>query len=169
MNLRELNKKDYDIFELVFKEFEKYPFYEKWTKKEILEEFKYFLQNGKIFTCDEKGIINILPNYIKSKNLPSIPKSNLYISDVVVLEQYRKQGIGNSLFDFVMDYAKTKYDYIYLRTNLEGSMIEPLAVKRGFEVINNEFNNTFVEDVSFLRQSGEIEKDKRKYLGRLLK
>ena len=51
------------------------------------------------------------------------------------------------------------YD-IYMRTNLENSMSEGIAIKNGFEIIKGK-----VQNVSFKRTRPDMEEiDKRKYL-----
>lgn len=60
---------------------------------------------------------------------------------------------------FIIDEFGSNYD-IYMRTNLENSMSEGLALKHGFKVIENK-----IETVTFKRTRSDIpETDQRKYL-----
>ena len=157
---------DYEIFEDIFREFEKEPFFEKWSDIEVLEEFKEYLISGKIFCYDNNGLMNIQFNKRKNEALPYDDWGNfIYLSDVVVKEDSRNQGIGSNLFDYLIDYAKTEnYNSIYFRTNLIGSMSESLGEKRGFELVKSNSGKIITDKVSFLRQNGVVEADIRKYL-----
>lgn len=164
--IRLLGENDYRIFENIFREFEKAPFFERWSDKQILEAFRDFLTTGKIFCYDNKGLTNIQFGKKKNELLPYNSWGNfIYLSDVVVLENSRCKGIGSNMLDNLIEYATSEnFDNIYFRTNLTGSMLEPLGLKRGFEVIRDSNNQIITDEVPFLRQSGIVETDMRKYL-----
>ena len=163
-----LGENDYKLFESIFREFEKAPFFEKWTDKEILEEFRDFLVTGKIFCYDNVGLMNIQFNKKKNESLPYDTWGDfIYLSDIVVLENNRNRGIGSNMFDYLIDYAASdNFNSIYFRTNVVGSMSESLGMKRGFEIVTDSNNKMITDEVSFLRQNGKIETDTRKYLVR---
>ena len=168
--IKKLNEKDFDVFEYIFREFEKEPFFEKWTNQEVYDEFKEFINTGIMFTYDDKGLATFIPNKRKKEGLPYESwRSFIYLSDIVVVGEYRGQGIGSKLMDYSLEYFKSEYDYMYFRTNVVGSMSEGIAVKRGFEVINDNEGNLITDDVEFMRQNGKVEKDKRKYLVKRMK
>jgi len=161
-----LGENDYKIFENIFREFERAPFFEKWSDEEILEEFGEFLKEGKMFTYDNKGLMNIQFNKKKSNLLPYSDWGNfIYLSDIVVLEKYRGNGIASSMFDYLIAYAQNlNFNSIYFRTNLVGSMSESIGTKRGFRIVTNSNGGIITDEVSFLRQNGAIQSDTRKYL-----
>ena len=161
-----LGENDYKLFESIFREFEKAPFFEKWSDIEILEEFREFLITGKMFCYDNKGLMNIQFNKRKNETLPFDEWGNyIYLSDIVVLENARCRGIGSNMFDYLIDYANSEnYESIYFRTNLTGSMSESIGQKRGFVIVRDSSNKIITDEVSFLRQNGLVETDIRKYL-----
>ena len=164
--LKLLGEEDYRIFKLIYKEFEKKPFFELWTDTQILQTFRDILTTGQSFSYDEKGLMNIQFNSKRSEELPYDRWGNfIYLSDLVVLESARQEGIGSGLLDYLIEWANVEdYNTIYFRTNLEGSMSESLGTKRGFEVVTNNSGKIITTPVSFLRQNGKEETDIRKYL-----
>ena len=171
MDIKELKKDEYKIFYKLFKGFELAPFFEKWTDEEIEKTFEEFMQDGLVFGLKDKGIITILPEKRKSSILPYSEWGKFcYISDVMVDENSRRQGIGGSLLKFALDYMKKDgWDTSYFRTNYKGSLLEPVATKQGFKDVKDKQGNVITEEVGFLRQSGKVETDTRKYLVKELK
>ena len=162
-------------FEKVYKVFKEYPFYELWTKEKIAEEFEYLLENGDIFGYYDNGNIlginTIIYGALKEHPLV-FPNSErvLYVSDIAVINESRGKGIGSLLLRNTVELAleSNMYDYIYLRTNLTGSMSEGLSKKQGFEVMKNN-GNIITQDCYFERCNDEINPiDTRKFLVKTL-
>ena len=171
-NLKLLREKDYKLFKSIFSVFMRDPFFEKWTNAEMLEEFKDFLAYGKMFCYDNKGLMNIVPNRKKLETLPYDMWGNfLYLSDIAVLENARMQGIGSTMFDYLIEYGyENEFDVIYFRTNLEKSKSAGIGLKKGFTVVTDCNNNIITEAVSFPRVREDIsETDIRQYLVKKLK
>ena len=61
------------------------------------------------------------------------------------------------------------YEYIYLRTNLVGSMSEGLMIPYGFKNITDEEGNIIVEKCEFPRTIDISSVDERKFLIKKLK
>ena len=138
--IRELNKNDYNNFKEVFMVFEAEPFYEAWTEEDYQEEFLDFINNGKMY-----GIFII--------------EKAVYLSDIAVCRNARNKGYGTKLMEYIINEFGRDFD-IYMRTNLDGSMSEGIAVRNGFKVISGK-----IQEVSFKRtKKGIPEVDKRKYL-----
>ena len=129
------NFKDYST---VFKVFENFPFYEKWTEEEIKKEFDLNLANGHIFGYYENdnclGFISMreqIPNEhpVHYKDTSKV----VYLSDLAVLPKYRRQGIANHLLDYALSTAISEgYEYAYLRINSKTPMASDIAKKHGF-------------------------------------
>lgn len=166
---------DLKDFKNVFKVFREHPFYEMWTEKQIDEEFDYLTQNGAIFgyyNNNEILGINTIIYGAKTEHPIVFPNNErvLYVSDIAVLENARGKGIGSLLLKNTIDMASENnlYDYIYLRTNLEGSMSEGLSKKQGFEIMKNN-GIVITQDCYFKRCNESIsEVDTRKFLVKTL-
>lgn len=161
--IRKLNVEDFANFKAVFTVFESEPFFEAWTEEEYISEFLDFLNNGLmygIFIGDTIcGLITIKKKYLKWPELEIDVESSVYISDIAVQKNARNKGYATKLMKFIIDEFGSNYD-IYMRTNLENSMSEGLALKHGFKVIENK-----IETVTFKRTRPDIpETDQRKYL-----
>jgi len=167
-----LGEEDYQVFERIFRVFEGEPFWEKWTDLMILEAFKEFLLTGKMFAYEDYGLMNIQFNKKKLDSLPYEKWGNfIYLSDVAVLTNSRKQGVGSELIDYLIEYGyENKFDSLYFRTNYQGSMLANIGIKKGFEILTDENNQIITEDVSFPRIKDDIaEVDTRQYLYRKLR
>lgn len=93
-----------------------------WVKEDIT--FGY-IENSKDYILDKTVIACILDNtiigyaYLKegiSKNYSSIiPDGSIYleVDELYVIKEYRDQGIGTSIMNYIKDYAR-KHDYKYL-------------------------------------------------------
>ena len=176
MKERIKNLKDYNDFKTVFKEFTNYPFYELWTEELFMSQFEYLKKNGEIFGLylengDIVGLITMIYGAIISHPLEFKNRDKtIYISDIVVLNDYRGKGYGSKLVEFLLDYIKVYnyYNEVYLRTNLNNSMSEGIFVKHGFEVIKND-GKIITQDVSFKRVNKDVnEIDTRKFLSKRL-
>ncbi len=161
--IRKLNVNDLENFKKVFKVFEREPFYEAWTEEEYISEFIDFLENGEmygIFLEDQIcGLITIKKNYLKWDGVDIDVSKSIYLSDIAVCSESRNKGMGSKLMNYIVSEFGDDYD-IYMRTNLENSMSEGIALRNNFNVIDG-----CVETVSFKRTRDDIpEVDQRKYL-----
>lgn len=161
--IKKLNIKDYEDFKKVFSVFELEPFYEAWTEEEYQEEFIDFINNGQIYGIYLEnnicGLITIKEKYLKWNELDIDIEKSIYLSDIAVKRESRNNGYATKLMQYIISEFGNDYD-IYMRTNLENSMSEGIAIKNGFEIIKEK-----IQTVSFKRTRDDIpETDKRKYL-----
>ena len=167
---------DYEIFKSIYCEFASEPFWEKWTEELFKEVFDNYTQNGRCFVCQRsgaaKGLIAVTFGP-KGDQPEELERDNIaWLSDIVVKREFRGQGIGTRLQNFMMDYLREscKPDMVYLRTNLKGSMSEGLARKTGFEVIKDQSGEPITQDCFFERTRDNIPAtDTRKFLAISLK
>ncbi len=162
-NIRRLGREDFDDFKKVFQVFEAEPFYEAWSEEDYIEEFLDFMNHGQVFGIYIKdiicGLITIKERYLKWDELDIDVDKSIYLSDIAVRKNARNHGYATKLMKYII--AKYGKDFdIYMRTNLENSMSEGIAVKNDFAVIKNK-----IQTVSFKRTRDDIpELDERKYL-----
>ncbi len=133
-----MNLESFDDFYNVFKVFESFPFFERWTSEEVRLEFDKNLTNGKIFGYYEDnvcvGFISIRNQHPNEHPVHYGHESKvLYISDLAVLPSYRHRGIGTKLFDYAINIAKSEgYEFAYLRVNEKNPMGLGIFKKYGF-------------------------------------
>ena len=114
------------------------------------------------------GLLNLV--YGAQKNHPlefDNPEKVMYISDIAVLEKFRGKGCGSELAKYSIDFTKSlnKYELMYLRTNLVGSMSEGIFKKQGFEIVNDKNGNILTQEVQFERTKPDLPtSDIRKFL-----
>lgn len=161
--IRKLDKNDFENFKKVFIVFEAEPFYEAWTEEEYIQEFADFINNGQMYGIflenDICGLITIKEKYLKWDELEIDVEKSVYLSDIAVRKNARNRGYATRLMQYIISEFGENYD-IYMRTNLENSMSEGIALKNNFEIIENK-----IETVVFKRTRTDIpESDKRKYL-----
>lgn len=161
--IRKLDKNDFENFKKVFIVFEAEPFYEAWTEEEYIQEFADFINNGQMYGIflenDICGLITIKEKYLKWDELDIDVEKSVYLSDIAVRKNARNRGYATRLMQYIISEFGENYD-IYMRTNLENSMSEGIALKNNFEIIENK-----IEIVVFKRTRTYIsESDKRKYL-----
>lgn len=157
-------------FAKVFKVFESFPFFEKWSAKEIEEEYESFKNGGVIFGYFAEdgacaGILTMKP-YEVGKHPIVYPSSVkvMYLSDVATQFEYRRQGIGTHLFEHAIRHMGVLgYDYIYLRTNEENSMSYDIAKRCGFKQLYD-----IIQEVERERTNGTVEKDTRIFMEKKL-
>ena len=163
----------YEDFKKVITTFQQPPFYEKLTEKDMMEEFKLYLDD-KIGGCfayydvDDISGINCFTYGIDESHGIIFPNNDniAYISGMATLEKARGMGIGTQLFEYVMNYFKEKeiYDYVYLRTNLYGSMSSGIAKKHGFITLQKD-NQIYTQAVQFERIDPKVcDTDLRKFM-----
>ena len=163
----------YEDFKKVITTFQQPPFYEKLTEKDMMEEFKLYLDD-KIGGCfayydvdDILGINCFTYGTDESHGIIFPNNDNIaYISGMATLEKARGMGIGTQLFEYVMNYFKEKevYDYVYLRTNLYGSMSSGIAKKHDFITLQKD-NQIYTQAVKFERIDPTVsDTDLRKFM-----
>ena len=91
----------------------------KYTDKEILEQLHDSTKIVFVYTDDDDAVIGYAFCQIKEyKNINNIyPHKSLYIDDLCVDEEHRRQNIGKSLLKHVEDYAKNN-NYYSLELNV---------------------------------------------------
>ena len=68
-------------------------------------------KNSKIFVAESEGKLLGLAEVIKKKNVPYPLKTDrewIVLDTIIVKEEYRGMGIGNMLFDTILDWTKEK-------------------------------------------------------------
>ena len=101
-----------------------------------------------------------------------LPTNNVgYISDIAVLEEYRRRGYGTELMQYAIDQFKNKGDdYAYFRTLRFGSLSEPIGLKLGFETVYKDNGEMLIQNCSFPRINNCVpETEERKFLVKKLK
>ena len=128
----------FDDFSLVFKVFESFPFFEKWTQEEIRKEFDLNLSKGHIFGYYKDNLcVGFISMREQQPNEHPVHYNHgskvIYFSDIAVLPQYRRQGIATKLFEYAINVAiSEEYQYAYLRINDNNPMAFDIAKKHGF-------------------------------------
>lgn len=157
-------------FVKVFKEFESFPFFEKWSKEDLIKEYESFQNGGIIFWYYIKGDICVailtMKPYEQGKHPVHYSSKDkvMYLSDVATLFEYRNHGIGTNLFKHAIRHTEVLgYDYIYLRTNEKNSMSYGIAKKCGFKKIWD-----LIEEVERIRIDGTTAKDLRIFMEKKL-
>ena len=151
----------------VYKVFREEPFLEAWPEEEIKNEYDALLKKSAwMLGYFEKekciGIITLYPcivgeHPVKFKNFGKV----LYLSDVAVLQSYRRKGIGGLLFDEAIKLGKkAKFEVIYMRTNAEVGVSKSIGIakERGFREMSA------IQRVTIKRTDGKIKTDTRLFL-----
>ena len=160
----------YEDFKNVFLEFRKKPYFEDWKDKDIQEEYEYLSSHGEIFVKEVLGkvigLVTLLKGIQRGHNLSLATNNVGYISDIAVLEEYRRRGYGTELMQYAInEFIKNGNDYAYFRTLKIGSMSEPIGLKLGFETMYNEKGEMITQECSFPRINNCVpEKEERKFL-----
>jgi len=179
MNLNIKKIEMYKDFKKVVQVFKDPPFSEILTEKEMIEEFKSYLDNGISYGYYNNnsisygyynnnsilGFIGVLKGVQKGHPINKYNAEQvLYINGIAVLKEFRKKGIATKLMNYtIKEIDLYKYLAIYLRTNYQGSKIKNVALKAGFEIVKKE-GKIITEDVIFKRNNGEIATDKRMFM-----
>ncbi len=160
----------YDDFKNVFLEFRKKPYFEDWQDADVKSEYDYLNTNGEIFMkeIDGKvvGIVTLLKGIQEGHNLNLNTNNVGYISDIAVLEEFRRRGYGTELMEYaVNEFIKNGNDYAYFRTLKNGSMSEPIGIRLGFETMYKDNGEMITQECSFPRINNCVpEKEERKFL-----
>lgn len=132
------NLQDFKEFSHIFKVFESFPFFEKWTEEEVLKEFDLNSDNGHIFGYYQDGkcvgFISMRNHYPNEHPVHYGHESRVvYISDLAVLPKYRRCGIATQLLEYAVKVVTSEgYEYAYLRINENNPMAFNIAKKQGF-------------------------------------
>lgn len=154
-------------FSAVYKVFRGAPFFEAWTEKEIRKEYFELLEKGAwMWGYFENGeCIGILTLYqcIPGEHPISFqnPKDVVYLSDIAVLEEYRRRGIGGKLFDEAISFSKeSNFKLIYMRTNAKPGLSKSIGIakRRGFQEMREK------QSVNIERINGKVKDDLRMFL-----
>ena len=104
MKIRKANKKNLkEIANLMLKEFSKPPFNEKENFDSVIKSLKFYFDIGKIYIAK---ISTEIVGVIVFKMETYWEGEVLIIEDLAVKDNFKKQGIGKKLMDFVENYSK---------------------------------------------------------------
>lgn len=153
--IREL--KSLEDFKKVYKVFSGPPYNEKYTDEELENIFREYQENGYIYgayngeNCVglialERGAKSDQPVNFQGENV-------MYLADIAVLNNYRRNGLGNQLMIYgVLQSKALGYEKLYMRTLEKGSMSYNIALKIGFRQIPELFQSVKKE-----RTNGQVE------------
>lgn len=161
---------NFEDFKKVIKVFSDAPYNEILTLEDCINEYYSYEKNGFVVGAYVDGniagincILNDVPEdySIKFHNKKRIA----YYSGLAVKSDYRKLGLGKLLVSTTDKYLQEldKYDYSFARIRCVGSMSEGI-----FKI--NDFHDAYehgvliTDDVLYLRNTGNYEEDKRKYM-----
>lgn len=147
----------YEDFKNIYKVFGEKPYEEKYTEEDFKEIYEEYLKKGKIYGAyvDERlvGIIAITYGAKKGQPVNYEGKEVVYLSDVAVDSEYRKQGLGTKLMAYVVAEGKIEgKNVIYMRTLKEGSMSASIAKKIGFTQIEGVYQEVETESIYGTKQ-----------------
>ncbi len=131
------------------------PYNEKWTTKDVFENFKDELeeQEANIFVLkdEQENNVGISSAYWLKKEIGGKEIFGLYISEIAVLEEFRGNGYGKKLFEKQIEFAKNNnIEKVFFRTKKEESMSAPVAEKLGFKIIENSETKTDIEEQNYI-------------------
>lgn len=165
----------FEDFKNVYFEFRKKPYFEDWQEKDVKEEYDYLTKNGEIYVKEVNdkviGIVTLLPGIQKGHNL-ELPTNNVgYISDIAVLEEFRRRGYGTELMQYALNcFMNNGDEYAYFRTLRNGSLSEPIGLRLGFETVYKDNGEMLIQNCSFPRINNCVpETEERKFLVKKLR
>lgn len=135
MKITKATKKDLkESGKLMLSEFSKPPFNEKGELEDVLKSLNFYFKIGEIYVATKSAeLIGIIVFKIEQYWEGLV----LIIEDLAVKEDFKKQGIGNSLMKFVENYAKKKnIKKILFETNKKSEAIK-FYRKRGYSNYKN--------------------------------
>ena len=161
---------NYEIFKDVISIFKNPPYNEMMTEEDCVSEYNSYVDNGYMFGCfiDGKiaGINCILNDVPDDYSICFTDKSRIaYYSGLAVKPEFRKMGLGKLLVSETEKFLESqdKYDSAFARILCEGSMSEGIFRLNGFK--DAYYNGSLIiDDVTYERNTGLIESDKRKYM-----
>ena len=132
-----------DDFIKAYKVFRYPPYYEDWTEAMILDEYMELTKYGHVhgYYIGEKcvGIVTFRSMLLKDRHPVHYdhPEKVAYLSDLTVLPEYRKVGIGTELMEFALKTIKDEgYERVYMKTlEIGKSMSYGIAIKLGFKLL----------------------------------
>ncbi len=149
--ITELN--NLDDFKRVYRVFSGPPYNETYTEEELEEIFKEYQEKGYMYGAyngeECVGLIALERGAKPDQPVKFEDKDVMYLADVAVLNNYRRNGIGNQLMLYgVMQSKILGYRKLYMRTLAEGSMSYGIALRIGFKQIPNTFQSVERERVN---------------------
>ncbi len=143
MEIKKIKTKDYPIMaDLIVNEFLKYPYNDKWTKKEALNSIKTDLEKGEGFVAVENRKIVGFIILTKEK----IGRNYIFIENLVVDANSQKKGIGRKLVRRVED--KYKDSVISLSVNKKSGAYK-FYKRLGF--LENKYNVNMSKKIGNMR------------------
>ncbi len=140
-------------FKNVYRVFSGPPYNEKYTEEELEEIFREYQEKGYIYGAyNDKECIGLIALERGAKSSQPVSfqdDSVMYLADIAVLNEYRRNGLGNQLMVYgVMQSKALGYRRLYMRTLENGSMSYGIAKRIGFRQIPNVFQNVEKERVN---------------------
>jgi len=141
----------YEDFAFVFRTvFEGAPYFEDWSDEEEMKAEYASSKTGHQagYYVDDRCVgLMIFRPMIVGEHPVSYPQGTkgVYISDVAVLPDYRRNGIGSMLFDYALKVSKEEgYGIAYMRTLPKGqSMSYNIATRLGMSLMKDVIQPTF--------------------------
>ena len=125
-------------FKKVFHAYSSFPYYEEWSEDEIREEYETNLKDGHIFgyfyNNECVGLVTVVNATTKDHPIHfAEPDKALYISNLIVMLEYRYHGFGTQISEFAVNFAKENgYKNIYFRYRESHEFGRRIAKKLGF-------------------------------------
>lgn len=109
-------------------------------RSDLAEKFNYELLTGNrityIYTIDNEFVGEI--SLVKEMNdsAYTIPKQRIYVSRLIVKYEYRRQGVGRKLVDFITEKAKSQgYTEMSIGVDLDNYPALKLYMEAGFDKV----------------------------------
>lgn len=165
----------FEEFSEIIDVFKEPPFSEPLTIFDKIEEFEGYLKHGLALGCyDENGNIMSFAGLMEEVEEEHTPffdydvvkhANPLYIYGLATKNEYRGYGLCSSLVELTDELAlKNGTDFVYLRTNKEGSMSAGLCYKQGYQDLMQN-GEKVIQVVEFERNDPNADsKDERIFL-----
>ena len=152
-----------DLFPVYKTCFEDAPWYECWSRKDVLKEYKSYDKIFGFYHQDKcVSFLGIYEYDQASNKFPiSLPAESklLYFSDSATLLDYRKRGLSTALNLLAIAWAMDNdFDYAFARTNETGSLSINMLRSLGFKQIDA------YQEITKPRINGRVETDSRIFL-----
>ena len=135
MKIRKATKRDLkEIAKLMKEEFSKPPYNEKALLNAVIKSLNFYFRLGKVYVATENNeILGI--TVFKIEQYWEGPV--VIIEDLAVKQEFKRQGIGKKLTDFIESYAKKKkIKSIYFSTNKKSDAVK-FYQKQGYKLGKN--------------------------------
>lgn len=131
---------DMGDFKEVYKVFSGPPYNEIYTDEELEEIYGEYQEKGYIYGAYNKekcvGLIALEIGAKADQPVDFPDERVMYLADVAVLDEYRRNGLGNQLMLYgVLQSKALGFNRLYMRTLQEGSMSYGIATRIGFKEI----------------------------------